>query len=360
MSKLPENPIPIQNPLKLSDFDFSLPSELVAQEPAAARDRSRLMIIDRRTGTIRHDLFTNLTQYLAHHPLMVFNDTKVVPAKLVGRKKHTGKPVEVLLIREIKTNRWEALVKGLGGMKTGSELVFGTEDLIAVLLEKRDGRGILCFHCSGELKTTLENAAQVPLPPYIKRNTSPNMEKLDRERYQTVYAKNAGAIAAPTAGLHFTDPMLRTINPKYAETVFLTLHVGPGTFQPVRSEIIYSHTMEKEFYRIPRNTWNRLVEAKATGRDILAVGTTSTRTLESVNLATPVENDVSGWTNRFIYPGYEFKNVQRLLTNFHLPKSTLYLLVCAFAGKRLMDKAYETAKHEKYRFFSYGDAMLIL
>jgi len=348
------------SPLKLSDFDFSLPPELIAQEPAATRDRSRLMIIDRRTGSIRHDLFSNLTQYLAHHPLMVFNDTKVVPAKLVGRKKETGKAVEALLIRETKANCWEAFVKGLAGIKTGSELIFGTEDLTAVLLEKRDGRGVLCFHCSGELKTALEKAAQVPLPPYIRRTAGDGMGQLDRKRYQTVYAKNPGAIAAPTAGLHFTDHLLKDIDPKYADTVFLTLHVGPGTFQPIRSEIIADHTMDKEFYRISRNTWNRLVEAKTAGQDVLAVGTTATRTLESVSLAAETETDVSGWTDRFIYPGYEFKNVRQLLTNFHLPKSTLYLLICAFAGKRLIEQAYEAAKHEKYRFFSYGDAMLIL
>ena len=347
---------------KLSAFDFDLPGELIAQKPVKLRDRSRLMILDRKTGAIEHAVFSDLPHHLPTPSLMVFNDTKVIPAKLQGHLVSGGREVEILLLRENDDDHWEALVKGLGKLKKGTEIGFGGEPLKATLTARQNDRAILKLTCPGDLRLVLNRVATTPLPPYIHRDaaTEESLIELDRKRYQTVFAKHAGAIAAPTAGLHFTPKLLESLDREGVTCAFLTLHVGVGTFQPIRSEDIREHNMEAEQFHVPAGTLKELVRARKTGQDIIAVGSTSTRVLESMNLDAVIDGDISGWTDRFIYPGQKLKAVDGLLTNFHLPKSTLYLLVCAFAGKDLIEKAYRVAIEHNYRFFSYGDAMLIL
>ena len=348
--------------MKFSEFDFLLPKELIAQTPMPRRDQSRLMIVNRQSGEIRHDIFANITIHISGHPLMVFNNTRVIPAKLLGYKKNSEKNTEILLVRERHPSEWEVLMKGLGKVKIGTEFVFGNGDLMAFLVDKNEERGFLRFQNSGDMESILNRVGKAPLPPYIHRNfdDEPELQKMDRERYQTVYADKTGAIAAPTAGLHFTQPLLDAIRSQCADTVALTLHVGAGTFQSPRQDDVVLHKLEKECFHIPADTWNRLVKSVNEKQKIMAVGTTATRVLETAAITSPVSQDVFGWTDRFIYPGQKFNMVQQLLTNFHLPKSTLYLLVCAFAGKSLAEKAYSEAVKQKYRFFSYGDAMLIL
>ncbi len=349
--------------IKLSDYDFSLPEELIAQTPPTDRGDSRLMIVDRKTETIQIDSFCNITEYLLDNPLMVLNDTKVLSAKLSGQFKATGKSIEALLVREIETNVWEALVKGLGKMKIGTLVLFDGGNLVGELQEKISGRGIFRFTGTNDIKTILDRVGFPPLPPYIRRDLKPNngaKADEDRQRYQTVYARDAGAVAAPTAGLHFTNEALEKIKNQGTDIAALTLHVGPGTFQPVRSDYAEDHVMEGEFYKISADAWNQVYQAKKDGRIILAVGTTTTKVLESLDFGVPVKEDQTGWTNRFIYPGQSFNTVGRLLTNFHLPKSTLYLLVNGFTKKPLISKAYQIAVKEKLKFYSYGDAMLIL
>ena len=344
----------------LSDFDFELPADLIAQTPASRRDQSRLLVVHRDRGQIVHERFTSFTSYLKDHPLLVFNDTRVIPAKLVGKRKDNAKPVEFLLVREQEPGVWEGLIQGLAKLKPGQEFEFG--DRSAVFRGQQEDLAIMAFSDAVGFRDWLDQHGRVPLPHYIKRNADPLADPhdtLDRERYQTVFSKYPGAIAAPTAGLHFTPEILKKVEDR-AETAFLTLYVGPGTFQPVRTDQVEDHIMRKEQYRIPPETWNRIWRAKQEQRPILAVGTTSTRVLESLSFEGEVKKEVTGWTDCFLYPGHRFKNVDHVLTNFHLPKSTLYLLVCAFAGKSLMEEAYEAAIVERYRFFSYGDAMLIL
>ena len=347
---------------KLSDFDFDLPEELIAQKPIKLRDQSRLMILDRETGAINHAVFSDLPHQLPVPSLMIFNDTKVIPAKLQGHLVSSGREVEILLLRENDDGHWEALVKGLGKLKEGTEIGFGGEPLKATLTARQNDRAILKLTCPGDLRQVLNRVATTPLPPYIHRDATveKNLTELDRKRYQTVFAKHAGAIAAPTAGLHFTPKLLESLDRKGISCAFLTLHVGVGTFRPIRSEDIREHTMEAEQFYVPTETLKKLIRARKKGQDIIAVGSTSTRVLESMNLDAVMDRHISGWTDRFVYPGQEFKTVDRLLTNFHLPKSTLYLLVCAFAGKDLIERAYREAIEHNYRFFSYGDAMLIL
>ncbi|KMP10850.1 S-adenosylmethionine:tRNA ribosyltransferase-isomerase [Candidatus Nitromaritima sp. SCGC AAA799-C22] len=348
--------------LKLSDFDFELPESLIAQKPVAVRDRSRLMVLDRETGSISHDVFNHLPSQLPPHSLMVFNDTQVTPARLCGHIVGNGRPLEILLVKENEDDHWEALIKGLAKLKPGTEIEFEEKSLKAKLTERRGDRAVLKLTCSKNLQSVLQRVGKMPLPPYIKRSEvdGENLSALDRERYQTVFARNPGAIAAPTAGLHFTPELMKTLHKEGIESVFLTLHVGMGTFQPIRSENITEHKMDAERFHIPKETLKALTRARAEGRDIVAVGSTATRVLESVDPGDIKVKDTCGWTDRFIYPGQEFKSVDRLLTNFHLPKSTLYLLVCAFAGKELIEEAYRKAIEHNYRFFSYGDAMLIL
>jgi len=291
---------------------------------------------------------------------MVFNDTRVIPARLIGRRKDTGGRVEILLAQEEGQGTWQALVRGLSRLKVGVILEFGGGDLEAELVSISEGRGTFRLSCNGDLPDILQRVGKPPLPPYIRRDPGKKVSRMDYERYQTVYARRAGAIAAPTAGLHFTPELLENIRGNYAQVVSLTLHVGVGTFQPIREEDPKKHSMLKEHYRVPRDTWNRIVTARREGRNILAVGTTSTRVLESLNFDSPADADVSDWTERFIYPGQAFQTVNQLLTNFHLPRSSLFLLVNAFAGRDLIGKAYSEAVRRKYRFYSYGDAMLIL
>lgn len=347
--------------MKLSDFDFQLPRELIAQTPSPKRGESRLLVLDRSTQSIEHTSFNALPDYLKENPIMVFNDTRVLPAKLEGTLADQGKPIEVLLIKKETPDTWEVLMKDLKKYKPGQRLVFGNGNLEAEFVERRQESGVIRFSPSPDLEHLLETYGKMPLPHYIHRSPGdgPSTGQLDRERYQTVFARNTGAIAAPTAGLHFTEEMLIRLM-DCAEPAYLTLHVGTGTFQPVRVEDIRQHQMKEEFYHIPRETWNTLQQAKILKRKIMAVGTTATRVLESVEFNREEKSDVSGWTDRFIYPGQTFRNTDHLLTNFHLPKSTLYMLACAFAGTSYIKNAYQEAVQAKYRFFSYGDAMLIL
>jgi S-adenosylmethionine:tRNA ribosyltransferase-isomerase len=348
--------------MKLSDFDFHLPDELIAQTPSPERGESRLLILYRSTGAIEHIPFSSLPRYLEGHPVMVFNDTRVLPAKLEGTVGEQEKHIEALLVKEEKPGTWQVLMKGLKKYKPGQKLTFGKGSLEAEFIERKGDTALIRFTTNHSLTNQLEKFGKMPLPHYIRRSSQDDAEteQQDRERYQTVFAKHAGAIAAPTAGLHFTEELLGQLK-SCTEPVYLTLHVGPGTFQPVREEEdIRKHQMKEEFFNIPVDTWNALLKAKEENRKIMAVGTTSTRVLESVELDRKEKSDVSGWTDRFIYPGQTFKNTDHLLTNFHLPKSTLYMLVCTFAGPSLTRKAYKEAIQEKYRFFSFGDAMLIL
>lgn len=346
--------------MKLSDFDFNLPNNLIAQTPAETRNQSCLMVVDRTSGKIFHRMFKDLPEYLVNRPLITLNNTKVIPAKLIGFKKETGKAIELLLVREESPMLWEALIKGLTKLKPGQVISFEDTDMTATMVERRGDRGLLRFGPGSSITEFLEIAGQLPLPQYIRRESPNPFKKLDRERYQTVYSKNPGAIAAPTAGLHFTPQMLEDIEKNHADIAPLTLHVGPGTFQPVRCEDIESHKMASEEFHISADSWNKIYKAKKDGQKILAVGTTSTRVLESLDIDSLKKEDTTGFTDRFIYPGQKFNTVDQLLTNFHLPKSTLFMLVCAFAGKELMINAYHEAIRSEYRFFSYGDAMLII
>ncbi len=345
--------------MKLSEFDFELPPELIAQAPASKRDGSRLLVYDRRTQTIAHAVFADLPAFLPQRALLVFNDTRVLPAKLIGNFKESGKKVELLLVRERAPKCWEALLKGVGRLTPGTGLEFGGGALKAVFRERSGDRGLFDLHYEGELAAILKRIAFAPLPPYIQRKETQQdgTRTEDQARYQTVYAASEGAIAAPTAGLHFTGEMLASLE---QDKIFVTLHVGVGTFQPIRVETVTQHKMEPEFYRVSAEAASKLHAAKQAGQPILAVGSTSTRVLESLDLDVEIKEERTGWTDRFLYPGQPFKNVDHLLTNFHLPKSTLYLLVCAFAGKGAMERAYQEAIQKGYRFFSYGDAMLIL
>ncbi len=348
--------------MKLSDYDFDLPQELIAQTPTPDRGQSRLMVVNRTLGTIVHETFENLHNYLGFEPLMVFNNTRVLPAKLLGIIKNSGKTMELLLVRELEPGLWTCLVKGLGKLKPGCELSFDNENFHATLINKMDGQGVFKFKGPSHSHSLLQKVGRMPLPPYIHREPPEKDDfiQLDRERYQTVFASKSGAIAAPTAGLHFSESYLKYIRENYAQILEITLHVGLGTFKNIRQENYRLHTMDKEEYTILEKDWNRLYQSRKESQRILAVGTTSTRVLESIILNGLRKSDQTGWTQIFLYPGKCFRNVNHLLTNFHLPKSTLFLLVNAFAGKRLMEQAYKKAIREKYRFFSYGDAMLIL
>ena len=347
--------------MKLSDFDFELPPELIAQTPSPQRGESRLLVLDRFTQTIEHASFSDLPRYLKERPIMVFNDTRVLPAKLEGTTGEQGKRIEVLLVKEEEPGIWLVLMKDLKKYKPGQSLIFAKGNLKAEFVERKDDLGLIRFSSNSDINDQLEKFGKMPLPHYIHRSSEDDagIGQQDRERYQTVFARNTGAIAAPTAGLHFTGEMLDRLT-DCAEPVYLTLHVGPGTFQPVRDDDIRKHQMKKEYFNIPTATWDAILRAKNENRKIMAVGTTATRVLESVELNGEEKNDVTGWTDRFIYPGQTFKNTDHLLTNFHLPKSTLYMLVCTLAGSSLTQKAYQEAIQRKYRFFSYGDAMLIL
>ena len=341
--------------MKVDEFDYELPEELIAQTPLKERSQSRLMVLDRKTGTIEHRIFADIIDYLHPGDCLVLNDTKVLPARLFGTKKDTGAHVEVLLLKRIEGDRWETLVKPAKRIKKGTVVEFGDGRLSARCLEILDyGGRVFEFEYDGIFYEILEQLGEMPLPPYIH-------EKLaDKDRYQTVYAREEGSAAAPTAGLHFTEALLDEIREKGVHIAFITLHVGLGTFRPVKAETVEEHKMHAEFYHMSEKTAQLLNDVKKAGGRIISVGTTSTRTLETI--ATKYDGKFvaeRGWTDIFIYPGYEFKAIDGLITNFHLPKSTLIMLVSAFAGKENIMNAYRIAVKERYRFFSFGDAMFI-
>jgi S-adenosylmethionine:tRNA ribosyltransferase-isomerase len=339
--------------LKLSDFDYDLPEFLIAQEPSPARDRSRLMILKREANGIKHSIFSEIEHYLVPGDLLVLNDTKVFPCRLVAKKPGGGK-AEIFLLSEIERNIWNALVKGSVGASKRLSIAPGIE--AEVIKESNEGTRSVRFYGVGDIREVLPEIGKTPLPPYIKRNPFP----CDRVRYQTVYAAHEGAVAAPTAGLHFTEELLQCLKAKGIDFVMVTLHVGPGTFQPVRSEVIANHRMLQERYAIPADSAASINLAKANGRRVIAVGTTSVRTIETASTDDGTVASGEGYSDLFIRPGYRFKVTDGIITNFHLPKSTLLMLVSAFAGREHILSAYRTGVEEKYRFYSYGDAMLIL
>lgn len=336
--------------MKLSEFDFPLPKELIAQEPAARREQSRLMVLDRKAQSWEHRTFSDLPDLLRAGDVLVLNDTKVIPARLVGSRS-TGGRVEALLVARASPRVWECWLDSSRRPKPDEIIEFGDGVTGRVIQRNDEGRWRVEF--SEPLEPKLDRIGRAPLPPYIKRPDGPTEE--DRERYQTVYAREAGSIAAPTAGLHFTPALLESLTARGVDLVKVTLHVGLGTFKPIKTETVEEHRMDKEFFRIPEKAHRALDEAKAAGRRIIAVGTTSVRVLESAARLGTLE----GWTDLFIVPPFEFKRVDAMITNFHLPKGTPLVLVSALAGRDLILRAYAEAVKERYRFFSYGDAMLI-
>lgn len=341
--------------MKVDEFDYELPDELIAQTPLKDRTQSRLMVLDRKTGAIEHHIFADMIDFLHPGDCLVLNDTKVLPARLFGIKKDTGAHIEVLLLKQIEGDRWETLVKPAKRIKKGSVVEFGDGRLIARCVDILEyGGRVFEFQYDGIFLEILEQLGEMPLPPYIN-------EKLDdQDRYQTVYAREEGSAAAPTAGLHFTEELLEQIQQKGVHIAFITLHVGLGTFRPVKAEKIEEHQMHAEFYHMNKETAQLLNEVKKEGGRIISVGTTSTRTLETIASKHGGKFVAErGWTDIFIYPGYEFKSIDGLITNFHLPKSTLIMLVSAFAGRENVLNAYQIAVQERYRFFSFGDAMFI-
>ncbi len=341
------------NRLKTHDFWYDLPEELIAQTPLAKRDNSRLMVLDRVDGTVLHRHFFDITEYLQPGDCLVMNDSRVLPARLLGHRP-TGGAVELLLLRDLGDRRWECLAKPGKKLQVGQDVIFGDGELTAVIKEVcDDGNRIVEFCYEGIFLEVLERLGKMPLPPYIKA------ELQDQERYQTVYSREVGSAAAPTAGLHFTNELLDKIRAKGIRTAFVTLHVGLGTFRPVKAEEITQHHMHSELCMISGDTAKILNETKASGGRVICVGTTSCRTLESLVNEDGAFEARSRWTDIFIYPGYTFKAMDGLITNFHLPESTLVMLVSAFAGKENILNAYRQAVDEKYRFFSFGDAMYI-
>ena len=342
--------------MKLTDYDYDLPEALIAQQPCPQRDESRLMVVDRGTRKIHHTQFSQIGEFLPTRSLLAINETKVIPARLIGRKLPTGGKIELLLTRQKGENTWEALVKPGRRVTHGTRITFGEGALTGKVLAKSSlGLYTVRFKYNGDFEEILAQVGRVPLPPYIKREPS----RTDKEEYQCVYAKEAGAIAAPTAGLHFTLALLDKLKRDGIHRVTLTLHVGLGTFQPVKVENIEMHKMHSEYFELSQASASQINTAKGEGRKIVAVGTTSVRTLETIASDCSVDS-YQGYTDIFIYPGYQFKVVDALVTNFHLPKSTLLMLVSAFAGREFIFEAYQEAIAQKYRFYSYGDAMLIL
>lgn len=340
--------------MKVEDFDYYLPEKLIAQTPLEKRDASRLMVLDKETGKIEHKHFYDIINYLEEGDTLVLNDTKVLPARLIGEKEETKAVIEILLLKNIAGDDWECLVKPARRIKVGTVVTFGMGKLKAKCI-KEEPEGIRHFTLiyNGILMEILEQLGTMPLPPYIH-------EKLkDQSRYQTVYAKEIGSAAAPTAGLHFTKKLLGQLKEKGINIAYITLHVGLGTFRPVSVDKVEEHEMHSEYYQMSKETAELLNKTKENNKRIVAVGTTSTRTLETIMTKYNEFRECSGWTNIFIYPGYKFKAIDALITNFHLPKSTLVMLVSALAGRENILSAYKTAVQEEYRFFSFGDAMLI-
>ena len=340
--------------MKTHDFYYDLPEELIAQTPLQQRDASRLMVLDRATGAITHRHFHDIIDYLHPGDCLVLNDSRVLPARLLGHRP-TGGAVEVLLLRDLGDKKWECLCKPGKKMREGDTVSFGDGELTATVCQvQEDGNRIVEFHYEGIFLEVLERLGKMPLPPYIKA------ELKDQERYQTVYSREIGSAAAPTAGLHFTQELLDKIRAKGIKTAFVTLHVGLGTFRPVKAEDVLEHHMHSELCRMSQETAAILNETKASGGRVICVGTTSCRTLESLVGDDGTFTAKSRWTDIFIYPGYQFKAMDGLITNFHLPESTRVMLVSAFAGREAVLNAYQKAVEERYRFFSFGDAMLIL
>lgn len=341
--------------MKKSDFYYNLPEELIAQTPVTPRDHSRLMVVDRESGAITHRHFYNLCDILQKGDLLVMNDSRVLPARLYGEKVDNGTFIEFLLLEQKGDKRWEIICRPGKKAKVGTKFSFGGGKLLAEVVEvKPDGNRIVQFSCDGNFYTVLDEIGQMPLPPYITKKLE------DKERYQTVYSRELGSAAAPTAGLHFTKEMLHALREKGVETAFVTLHVGLGTFRPVKEDDVLQHKMHSEHYHLPQETVDKILQTKQNGGRVIAVGTTSCRTLEAV----ATEHDgklvaADGYTDIFIYPGYQFKVLDGLVTNFHLPESTLIMLVSALLGYEKTMHAYDVAVKERYRFFSFGDAMCI-
>ncbi|MHC1683363.1 MAG: tRNA preQ1(34) S-adenosylmethionine ribosyltransferase-isomerase QueA [Clostridiaceae bacterium] len=340
--------------MKLSDFSYVLPEELIAQHPCEKRDQCRLMVIDKKTEEIEHKIFKDVIDYINPGDTLVLNDTRVLPARLIGEKEDTKGRMEFLLLKRIDKDSWQTLVKPGKRAKIGTVFSFGDGLLKAEVTDIGDeGSRIVKFYYQGIFEEVLDKLGEMPLPPYIT-------EKLeDKEQYQTVYSKNQGSAAAPTAGLHFTEELLEKLKEKGVNLAFVTLHVGLGTFRPVKVENIEEHFMHSEYYNITEEAANLINETKKNGKKVICVGTTSVRTIESAADENGELKPCSGWTEIFIYPGYKYKLVDALITNFHLPESTLLMLVSALCNRELILKAYNTAVNEKYRFFSFGDAMII-
>ena len=340
--------------MDVKDFDYYLPEELIAQDPLEDRSGSRLMVLDKETGEVEHKHFTDILDYLHPGDCLEINNTRVIPARLFGVKEDTRAKIEVLLLKRRENDIWETLVKPGKKAKPGTKLVFGDGLLTGEVLDVvEEGNRLIQFHYEGIFEEILDQLGQMPLPPYIKHQLK------DKDRYQTVYAKYDGSAAAPTAGLHFTKELLQKVKDMGVEIAEVTLHVGLGTFRPVKVENVMEHHMHSEFYMVSREAADKINRAKDNGHRVIAVGTTSTRTLEAASDENGRMHETSGWTEIFIYPGYQFKVIDALITNFHLPQSTLVMLVSALAGREHVLHAYELAVQEKYRFFSFGDAMFI-
>ncbi|MDU2582181.1 MAG: tRNA preQ1(34) S-adenosylmethionine ribosyltransferase-isomerase QueA [Anaerococcus hydrogenalis] len=339
--------------MRTEDFDYNLPEELIAQHPADKRDFSRLMVVDRKTGQREDKHFYDIIDYLNEGDLLVMNDTRVIPARLFGHRPEKEEKIEVFLLENIEKDKWEVLVKPGKKMKIGTKCIFSDELSLEVINIKEDGNRVVEFSYEGIFQEILDKLGNMPLPPYIK-------EKLkDKERYQTVYSKNPGSVAAPTAGLHFTKDLLKKIEDKGVKLAFITLNVGLGTFRPVKVDDVKNHKMHSEYYQISKETADLINETKKNNKRIISTGTTTTRTLESVFKKNGQIKEDSGWTDIFIYPGFEFNVIDCQITNFHLPKSTLIMLVSALANKEIILDAYKDAVEKKYRFFSFGDAMFL-
>lgn len=340
--------------MNVKDYDYDLPEELIAQDPLEDRSSSRLMVLDRQTGDVEHRHFTDILEYLHPGDCLVLNNTKVIPARLFGVKEDTQAKIEVLLLKRKENDIWETLVKPGKKAKPGTKLVFGDGLLTAEVVDVvEEGNRLIQFHYDGIFEEILDQLGQMPLPPYITHQLK------DKNRYQTVYAKYDGSAAAPTAGLHFTKELLQKVKDMGVDIAEVTLHVGLGTFRPVKVENVLDHHMHSEFYMVSQEAADKINRAKESGHRVIAVGTTSTRTLEAAADENGRLHETSGWTEIFIYPGYQFKVIDALITNFHLPQSTLVMLVSALAGREHVLHAYEIAVKERYRFFSFGDAMLI-
>lgn len=340
--------------MRTDDFDYELPEHLIAQTPIKEREQSRMMFLDKKTGEIEHHHFYDIINYLGKNDVLVLNDTKVMPARLYGVKEETNAAIEILMLKEVESDTWECLTKPAKRVKVGSVITFGDGRLKALCIEeKEEGIRLFKLDYDGILYEILDSLGEMPLPPYIH-------EKLqEKDRYQTVYAKNVGSAAAPTAGLHFTNELLEQLKKKGVTILYITLHVGLGTFRPVSVEDVTKHKMHSEFYSMKKEVADTLNQAKKEGKRIISVGTTTTRTLETIVNKYNEFRECSGWTDIFIYPGYQFRAIDALITNFHLPKSTLIMLVSALAGKEHVLNAYQEAVKEEYRFFSFGDSMFI-